>query len=112
MEKIPDMVNKNVQDTLKKFQDTKSREYEKTQKQIKELNGALNKHQSETENTVNREINEEKMNIGNIKEEVIPDMENLRKKESKRNTKHSRKSLQQTRTIGRQNLRTQRYNRN
>jgi hypothetical protein len=30
------------------------KEYEKTQKQINELIGALNKHQSETENTINR----------------------------------------------------------
>jgi CTP:phosphocholine cytidylyltransferase-like protein len=42
--------------------------------------GALNKHQSETENTINREINKLKMKIDNIKEEDIHDMENLRKK--------------------------------
>jgi hypothetical protein len=42
--------------------------------------GVLNKHPSETENTINREINELKMKIDNIKEEVIHDMENLRKK--------------------------------
>jgi polyhydroxyalkanoate synthesis regulator phasin len=53
-----DMTNQNVQDTLKKFQDNKNKGYEKTQKQINELIGALNKHQSETENTINREINE------------------------------------------------------
>jgi hypothetical protein len=40
-----DMVNQNVQEALKKFQDTKNKEYEKTQKQINELIGALNKHQ-------------------------------------------------------------------
>jgi cell division protein FtsX len=57
MEKILDMVNQNVQDTLNKFQNTKNKEYEKTQKQISELIGALNEHQSETENTINREIN-------------------------------------------------------
>jgi SMC interacting uncharacterized protein involved in chromosome segregation len=45
-----------------------------------ELIGALNKHQSEIENTINREINELKMKIDNIKEEVTHDMENLRKK--------------------------------
>jgi hypothetical protein len=45
------MVNQNVQEALKKFQDTKNKEYEKTQEQI-------NKNQSETENTINREINE------------------------------------------------------
>jgi hypothetical protein len=55
MEKVQDMVNQNVQDVLKKFQEAKNKEYEKTQKQINELIGALNKHQSETENTINRE---------------------------------------------------------
>jgi hypothetical protein len=30
MEKILDMVNQNVEDALKKFQDTKNKEYEKT----------------------------------------------------------------------------------
>jgi uncharacterized protein involved in exopolysaccharide biosynthesis len=54
MEMLLDMVNQNIQDALKKFQDTKNKEYEKTQKQINELIGALNKHQSETENTINR----------------------------------------------------------
>jgi hypothetical protein len=41
---------------------------------------ALNKHQSETENTINREINELKMKIDSIKEEVTHDVENLREK--------------------------------
>jgi hypothetical protein len=36
------MVNKNVQDALKKFQDTKNKEYEKTQKQTNELRGTPN----------------------------------------------------------------------
>jgi uncharacterized protein involved in exopolysaccharide biosynthesis len=48
------MVNQNVQAALKKFQDTKNKEYKKTQKQINELIRALNKYQSETENTINR----------------------------------------------------------
>jgi histidinol dehydrogenase len=48
----------NVQEAFKKFQDTKNKEYKKTQKQINELIGALNKHQNETESTINREINE------------------------------------------------------
>jgi phenylalanyl-tRNA synthetase alpha subunit len=108
MEKILDMVNQNVQDALKKFQDTKNKECEKTQKQINELRGTLNKYQSETENTVNREINELKMKIKNIKEEVTQDVEKSQKKESNRNTKHSWRSLQQTRTSGTQNLRTRR----
>jgi methionyl-tRNA synthetase len=58
IERLLDMVNQNVQETLKKFQDNKNKEYEKTQKQINELIRALNKHQSETENTINREVNE------------------------------------------------------
>jgi uncharacterized protein involved in exopolysaccharide biosynthesis len=41
-----DMVNQNIQDALKKFQDTKNKEYKKTQNQINELIGALNKQQS------------------------------------------------------------------
>jgi uncharacterized protein involved in exopolysaccharide biosynthesis len=54
MEMLLDMVNQNVQEALKKFQDTKNKEYEKTQKQINKLIGALNKYQSETENTTER----------------------------------------------------------
>jgi hypothetical protein len=34
------MVNQNLQDALKKFQNNKNKEYEKTQKQINELIGA------------------------------------------------------------------------
>jgi DNA-binding protein YbaB len=34
MEMLPDMVNQNIQEALKKFQDTKNKEYEKTQKQM------------------------------------------------------------------------------
>jgi hypothetical protein len=49
MEMLLDIVNQNLQEALKKFQ-----EYEKTQKQINELLGDLNKHQNETENTINR----------------------------------------------------------
>jgi hypothetical protein len=52
------MVNQNIEEALKKFQDNKNKEYEKTQKQINKIIGALNKHQSKTENTINREINE------------------------------------------------------
>jgi DNA-binding protein YbaB len=48
MEMLLDMVNQSIQEALKKFQDTKNKEYEKTQKQINELIRALNKHQSET----------------------------------------------------------------
>jgi hypothetical protein len=62
MEMLLDMVNQNVQEALKKFQ------------------GNKNKHESETENTINREINELRMKIDNIKEEKTQDMENQRKK--------------------------------
>jgi type I site-specific restriction endonuclease len=49
---ILDMVNQNVQDTLKKFQDTKNKDRDKTQKKIKELREDFNKHQSETKATI------------------------------------------------------------
>jgi septal ring factor EnvC (AmiA/AmiB activator) len=74
MEILLDIVNQNIQKAFKKFQDNKNKEYEKTQKQINELKGALNKHQHETENTVSREINELKMKMNSIKEEVTHDM--------------------------------------
>jgi hypothetical protein len=54
MEMLLDMVNQNTQEELKKFQKDKNKEYEKTQKQMNEIIGALNKHQNETENTINR----------------------------------------------------------
>jgi molecular chaperone GrpE (heat shock protein) len=79
MEMLLDMVNQNVQEALKKFQDNKNKECEKTQKQISEIIRALNKHQSETENTIKREINELRTKIDNTKEEVTHDMENLSK---------------------------------
>jgi uncharacterized protein Yka (UPF0111/DUF47 family) len=56
MEMLLDMVHQNVQEALKKFQDNKNKEYEKTQKQINELIRDLNKHRHETENTISREI--------------------------------------------------------
>jgi hypothetical protein len=55
------MVNQNVQEALMKFQVNKNKEYEKTQKLISEIIGAQNKHQTETDNTINREINELRM---------------------------------------------------
>jgi uncharacterized spore protein YtfJ len=55
MEILLDMVSQIVQKALKKFQDTKNKEYEKTQKQINELIGTIHKHQSETEKTISRE---------------------------------------------------------
>jgi hypothetical protein len=48
-----DMVNQNIEEALKKFQENKNKEYEKTQKQISELIGAPNKNQNETENRIN-----------------------------------------------------------
>jgi hypothetical protein len=49
------MVNQNVQEALKKFQDNKNKQYQKTHKQINEIIGALYNHQNETENTINRD---------------------------------------------------------
>jgi DNA repair exonuclease SbcCD ATPase subunit len=77
---ILDRVNQNVQETLKKFQDNKNREFEKAQQQIKETIEALYKHQSETKNMINKEINELRTKIDNIKEEMTQNMENRRKK--------------------------------
>jgi hypothetical protein len=51
MEKILDSVNQKVQDTLKKFQGTKNKQHEKTQKQINELREDFKKPQSETKDT-------------------------------------------------------------
>jgi hypothetical protein len=58
MEKILEMVNKNVQNVLKKFQDTKSKEHGNTQKQIRELREDFNKYQSETKENIKRETHE------------------------------------------------------
>jgi hypothetical protein len=49
MEMLLDMVNQKVHEALKKFQDNKNKEYEKTQKQINEHIGVINKYQSERE---------------------------------------------------------------
>jgi uncharacterized protein YukE len=67
MEMLLDKVNQNVQEALKKFQGNKNKEYEKTQKQISELIGALNKYQSERENTINRERNELRLKLTILK---------------------------------------------
>jgi hypothetical protein len=57
MERLLDIVNQNVQEALKKFQDNKNKKYEKTHKQINELIRPINEYQSETENTINRQVN-------------------------------------------------------
>jgi hypothetical protein len=79
MEKILD-VNQNAKDALKKFQDTKNREHEKTHKQIKELREKFNKYQSETKDTLERKIYELKRTAQIIKEELNKDVGNLRRK--------------------------------
>jgi mevalonate kinase len=58
IEMLLDRVNQIVKEALKKFQDNKIKEYEKMKKQINEIIGTLNKYQTETEITINREINE------------------------------------------------------
>jgi hypothetical protein len=65
---ILDMINQNVQETLKKIQGNKNREFEKAKEEIKQTIEALYKHQSETENTINKQINELRTKINNIKE--------------------------------------------
>jgi tryptophan 2,3-dioxygenase len=67
IEMLLDMVNQNVQEALEKFQEDKNKEHEKRQKQINEIIEALNKHQTETETTTNREINELRSKIDNVK---------------------------------------------
>jgi acetyl-CoA carboxylase alpha subunit len=81
---ILDMVNQNVQETLKKFQDNKNREFQKAEEQMKEPIEALYKHQSETKNMINKEINELRKKIDNIKEEGTQDVENLKKEMQKK----------------------------
>jgi hypothetical protein len=80
MDKILDMVKQNVQNALKKFQDTKNKEQEKTQKQINDLREEFNKHQSVSKDTVKKETYKGKMTTQNIEEELNKNMENLRKK--------------------------------
>jgi hypothetical protein len=106
IEMIPDMVNQNVQETLKKYQDNKNRDFEKAQEQIKETIEALYKHESETKNTINKEINEFRTKIDTIKEVETHDVEKPQKKEQNRNAKRNGRPIQQTRTSRRQNLRT------
>jgi hypothetical protein len=115
MEKILDMVNQNVQDALKKFQDTKNKEHEKTQKHINELREDFNK-QSETKDTIKkkREIRIKDDNT-KYKRGIEQRYGKPQKKESNRNprkkkpfwsnNKHSGNPLQQNKTSGRQNLR-------
>jgi hypothetical protein len=74
MEKILDMVNQNVQDALKKFEDTQ--EIFKTPKKKKlswhrnkKETQDFNKYQSETKDTIKREICELKRTPQIIKEE-------------------------------------------
>jgi uncharacterized protein YicC (UPF0701 family) len=87
------MVNQNIQEALKKFQDDKTQEYQKTQKQINEIVEALNKYQTETKITISREINELRAKIDNIKEEVTHYMENLKKKRMKQKYKTKWKAI-------------------
>jgi hypothetical protein len=54
MEKILDVINQNVKDALEKFQDTKNKEHEKTQKQTNELREDFNTHQSKTKETIKK----------------------------------------------------------
>ena len=88
---ILDMVNQNVQETLKKFQDNKNREFEKAKEEIKETIEALYKHQSETENTMNKQINELRTKIDNIKGKPLRIWKTSEKR-TKQNCKRKRKA--------------------
>jgi hypothetical protein len=68
MEMLLGMVKQSVQEALKNFKAPKIKNLRK-HKQVNELIGAQNKHQSETENTINRKINELKIKIDNIIQE-------------------------------------------
>jgi hypothetical protein len=67
MEKILGMINQNEQDALKKFQDTKNKEHEKTQKQINKLREGFKKHKGKTKDTIKMDTYELKMTTQNIK---------------------------------------------
>jgi hypothetical protein len=88
---ILDRVNQNVQETLKKFQDNKNREFEKAKEEIKETTEALYKHQSETENTNNKQMNELRAKIDNTKEEMTRKWKTAEKR-TKHNCKTKRKA--------------------
>jgi hypothetical protein len=58
MEEITEIFMQKIleQDAVKKFQGTKNKYHEKTQKQINELRKDFNKHQSETKDTMKKEM--------------------------------------------------------
>jgi hypothetical protein len=58
MRSVRKSCNQKVQDALKKFQDTTSKIPEKTQKQLDGFTQNFNKHQSETKNTIKKEMYE------------------------------------------------------
>jgi hypothetical protein len=62
------------------FKTPKNKEHKKTQKQINELREDFNKYQSETKDTIKRDICELKMTTQSTKEDLKKDMENLREK--------------------------------
>jgi hypothetical protein len=104
---ILDIVNQNVQETLKKFQDNKNREFEKAQEQIKETIEPLYKHQSETKNMINKEINELRMKINNTKRKRLRVWKTSGER-MKQKCKTKRRPIKQTRASRRKNLRTRR----
>jgi predicted RNase H-like nuclease (RuvC/YqgF family) len=87
MEKLQDRVKQKVQDELKQYQDTTSKKHEKTQKQLNELREDFGKLQSETKDTIKKEICEIKKTTQDMKEEFNKDKEYLRKKNQKKSWK-------------------------
>jgi uncharacterized protein (DUF885 family) len=82
-----------------KFQDTKNKEHEKTQKQIKDLKD-FNKHQCETKDTIKGEIYELKMTTKH-KRGVEQRYGKLQKKESNRNPGNQKLLLSNKKHSGR-----------
>jgi archaeosine-15-forming tRNA-guanine transglycosylase len=96
-----DMIKQNIQKAFQKFQDNKNKEYVKMQKKINEIIGTLNKYQTETEITINREINELRAKIYNIKEEVST-LWKISEKIMKQKYKQNGRPFQRNRTTRRQ----------
>jgi hypothetical protein len=86
------MVNQNVQETLKKFQQNKNIDFEKAKDEIKETREALYKHQSETKNTINKEINECRQKKTTLKRKR-PRIWKTTEKRMKQNCKTKRKAI-------------------
>jgi hypothetical protein len=80
MERTLDIVNQMYKNALKKLQDTKNKEHEKTQKQMNSERTSTNTKVKQWTLLKKKEICVLKMSTQNSKEELNKDMKNLRKK--------------------------------